>query len=69
MKIAGLGALHLDFIYDVDDLKKISRDTIRLELGRERFGSEEDFQQPLTQVEKVGALRKQVRAIHIESLG
>jgi ribokinase len=55
--IAGLGALNLDLIYEVDDLKTISTDKFRLEPGKEFFGYDQEFQSLLKQLNRFGTLR------------
>lgn len=40
--IVGFGALNLDLIFEVDDLKAISSNKIRLEPGQEFFGSDKE---------------------------
>jgi len=55
--IAGLGALNLDLIFEVDDLKSIVTGRVRLEPGKEVFGPEEDFQSLLDRLYRVGNLK------------
>jgi len=42
--IVGFGALNLDLIFEMEDLKSILSKRGRLEPGKELFGSDEDFQ-------------------------
>ena len=42
--IVGFGALNLDLIFEVDDLQAISSEKVRLEPGKEFFGSDQEFQ-------------------------
>jgi sugar/nucleoside kinase (ribokinase family) len=55
--IVGFGALNLDLIYEVKDLKLISSREGPLIPGREVFGSEEDFQSLLEQLNRFGMLK------------
>jgi ribokinase len=55
--IAGFGALNLDLIFEVDDLKTISSDKFRLEPGKEFFGSDQEFQSLLEQLDRFGTLK------------
>jgi len=55
--IVGFGALNLDLIFEVDDLKTISTDQFRLEPGKEFFGSGQEFQVLLDQLNRFGSLR------------
>lgn len=56
-KIVGFGALNLDLIFEVEDLKSISSHKGRLEPGKEAFGSDEDFQHLLEQLNRFGTLK------------
>jgi len=55
--IVGFGALNLDLIYEVKDLKLISSREGPLIPGNEVFGSEEDFQSLLAQLNRFGTLK------------
>ena len=55
--IIGFGALNLDLIYEVDDLRTISTSHFRLEPGKELFGSGEEFQPLLSTLNRVGTLK------------
>ena len=55
--IAGFGALNLDLIFEVKDFKSISFHKGRLEPGKEAFGSDEDFQHFLEQLNRFGTLK------------
>jgi len=55
--IVGFGALNLDLIYEVKDLKLISSREGPLIPGKEVFGSEEDFQFFLEQLNRFGTLK------------
>jgi sugar/nucleoside kinase (ribokinase family) len=55
--IAGFGALNLDLIFEVDDLKTISSDKFRLEPGKEVFGSDKEFQSLLEKLNRLGTLK------------
>ena len=55
--IVGFGALNLDLIYEVKDLKLISSREAPLIPGKEVFGSEEDFQFFLEQLHRFGTLK------------
>ena len=55
--IVGFGALNLDLIYEVKDLRSISMRGGPLVPGREIFGSEEEFQSLLEQVDRFGTLK------------
>jgi ribokinase len=54
---AGFGALNLDLIFEVEDFRSISTETIRLKPGEELFGTEEEFQSLLERLNQVGALK------------
>jgi sugar/nucleoside kinase (ribokinase family) len=54
---AGFGALNLDMIFEVEDLKPYSSDKIQLTPGEELFDSEEVFQFLLEQLERMGRLK------------
>jgi len=55
--IVGFGALNLDLIYEVDDLKAISTSHFRLEPGMELFGFGEAFQPLLNALNRLGTLK------------
>ena len=55
--VAGFGALNLDLIFEVDDLRTISSDKFRLEPGKEFFGSDKEFQSLLEQLNRFGTLK------------
>jgi len=55
--IVGFGALNLDLIFEVDDLRAISSDKVRLEPGKELFGSGEEFQSLLNPLNRLGTLK------------
>jgi ribokinase len=55
--IVGFGALNLDLIYEVDDLSAISTSHIRLEPGKELFGSSEEFRSLLNPLNRLGTLK------------
>lgn len=55
--IVGFGALNLDLIFEVEDFKSISSKEVRLDPGKEVFGSEEDFQFLLSQLNRFGTLK------------
>jgi ribokinase len=55
--IVGLGALNLDLIFEVDDLRAISTNHFRLEPGKELFGSDEELQFLLDPLTRVGTLK------------
>jgi ribokinase len=55
--IVGFGALNLDLIYEVDDLRAISTSHFRLEPGKELFGSGEEFQSLLNPLNRLGTLK------------
>jgi sugar/nucleoside kinase (ribokinase family) len=56
-KIVGFGALNLDLIYEVKDLRLISTKEGPLVPGKEVFGSEEEMRSLLEQVERFGTLK------------
>ena len=55
--IVGFGALNLDLIFEVEDFKSISSKEVRLEPGKELFGSDEDFQHLLERLSRFGTLK------------
>jgi sugar/nucleoside kinase (ribokinase family) len=55
--IVGFGALNLDLIFEVDDLQAISSEKVRLEPGKEFFGSDQEFQSLFEQVNRIGTLK------------
>jgi len=55
--IVGFGAINLDLIFEVEDLKSISFGKVGLEPGKEAFGSDEDFQPLLEKLNRFGTLR------------
>jgi len=55
--IVGFGALNLDLIFEVDDLRAISSDKVRLEPGKELFGSDSEFQSLLGLLNRYGTLK------------
>ena len=55
--IVGFGALNLDLIYEVDDLRAISTSHFRLEPGKELFGSGEEFESLLNALNRLGTLK------------
>jgi sugar/nucleoside kinase (ribokinase family) len=55
--IVGFGALNLDLIYEVEDIKAISTSHFRLEPGKELFGSEEELQSLLNPLNRLGTLK------------
>lgn len=55
--IVGFGALNLDLIFEVDDLKAVSTDKFRLEPGKELFGSDQEFHSLLDLLNRFGTLR------------
>ena len=57
MRIFGFGALNLDLIYEVDDLRLISPRRGRLEPGEELFGSDDAFDALSEQLRRVAALK------------
>jgi ribokinase len=55
--IVGFGALNLDLIFEMKDFRSISMRGGPLVPGREIFGSEEDFQSLLEQLNRFGTLK------------
>jgi sugar/nucleoside kinase (ribokinase family) len=55
--IVGFGALNLDLIFEVRDLKSISSKRSRLEPGKEGFGSDEEFDSLLDQLKQFGTMK------------
>ena len=55
--IVGFGALNLDLIFEVKDLKSISSRRFRLGPGKEGFGSDEEFESLLEQLKQFGTLK------------
>jgi hypothetical protein len=55
--IVGLGALNLDLIFEVEDLKSIFSKGRPLDPGNEGFGSDEEFESLLEQLERSGKLK------------
>jgi ribokinase len=55
--VVGFGALNLDLIYEVDNLRTISTSHFRLEPGKELFGSGEEFQSLLNPLNRLGTLK------------
>jgi sugar/nucleoside kinase (ribokinase family) len=55
--VVGFGALNLDLIFEMEDLKSISSKRGRLEPGKEAFGSDEDFQYLFEQLSRFGTLK------------
>jgi ribokinase len=55
--IVGFGALNLDLIFEVKDLKSISSRRFRLEPGEEGFGSDEEFESLLERLKQFGTLK------------
>ena len=55
--IAGFGALNLDLIFEVDDLKAISLNKVRWKPGEEFFGSDEEFIALLERLNRFGTLK------------
>jgi ribokinase len=55
--IVGFGALNVDLIYEVDDLKAIPSDEVRLEPGKELFGSDREFHSLLDLLNRFGTLK------------
>ena len=47
--IIGFGALNLDLIFEVEDLKSLSLKGLRPDPGKEGFGSDEEFESLLEQ--------------------
>ena len=57
MRIFGFGAINLDLIYEVDDLRSISARRGRLEPGEELFGFDDEFDALLEQLRRVAVLK------------
>jgi sugar/nucleoside kinase (ribokinase family) len=55
--IVGFGALNLDLIFEVEDFSSISSKYFRLDLGKEGFGSDEEFESLLEQLNRFGTLK------------
>jgi sugar/nucleoside kinase (ribokinase family) len=55
--IIGFGALNLDLIFEVEDLKSLSLKGLRLDPGKEGFGSDEEFGSLLDQLKQRGTLK------------
>jgi ribokinase len=55
--IIGFGALNLDLIFEVENLKSISLKGSRLDPGEEGFGSDEEFESLLEQLNRFGTLK------------
>jgi len=55
--IVGFGALNLDLIFEVENLKSISSNGFRLDPGEEGFGSDEEFESLLEQLNRFGTLK------------
>jgi ribokinase len=55
--IVGFGALNLDLIFEVEDLKSISSKGPPLDPGEEGFGSDEEFGSLLEQLKRFGTLK------------
>jgi sugar/nucleoside kinase (ribokinase family) len=55
--IIGFGVLNLDLIFEVEDLKSIFLKGLRLDPGKEGFGSEEAFESLLNRLKRYGTLR------------
>jgi len=55
--IVGFGALNLDLIFEVEDLRSISTNGFRLGPGEEGFGSDEEFESLLEQLKRFGTLK------------
>jgi len=55
--IVGFGALNLDLIFEVDDLKAISLNKVRWKPGEEFFGSDEEFIALLERLNRFGTLK------------
>jgi hypothetical protein len=55
--IVGFGALNLDLIFEVEDFKSISFKGSHLDPGKEGFGSDEEFQSLLKQINRFGTLK------------
>ena len=55
--IVGFGALNLDLIYEVEDVRTISTSLGKLEPGKELFGSEDELQSLLNPLNRLGMLK------------
>ena len=55
--IVGFGALNLDLIFEVENLKLISSKRSRLNPGEEGFGFDEEFESLLEQLNRFGTLK------------
>jgi sugar/nucleoside kinase (ribokinase family) len=55
--IIGFGALNLDLIFEVEDLKSLSLKGLRPGPGKEGFGSDEEFESLLEQLKRYGTLK------------
>ena len=55
--IIRFGALNLDLIFEVENLKSISSNGFRLDPGEEGFGSDEEFESLLEQLNRFGTLK------------
>ncbi len=55
--VVGFGALNLDLIYYVEDLRAISSVPFQMEPGKELFGPREELDALLTSVSRIGSLR------------
>jgi hypothetical protein len=55
--IVGFGALNLDLIFEVGDLKAISLNKVRWKPGEEFFGSDEEFIALLERLNRFGTLK------------
>ena len=55
--VIGFGALNVDLIFEVEDLKSISLKGPRLDPGKEGFGSDEEFESLLDQLKRYGTLK------------
>jgi len=55
--IVGFGALNLDLIFEVENLKSISSNGFRLNPGEDGFGSDEEFESLLEQLNRFGTLK------------
>jgi len=59
--IIGFGALNLDLIFEVEDLKSLSLKGLRPDPGKEGFGSDEEFESLLEQLKRYGTLKSKKR--------
>jgi sugar/nucleoside kinase (ribokinase family) len=55
--VVGFGALNVDLIFEVEDLKCISSKEFRLDPGKEGFGSDEQFKSLSEQLKRFGTLK------------